>query len=197
MLTPLEIKNKKFKKKMFGYKPFEVDEYMGLIHESYERLYKESIESKDRMSLMADAIKQYKSVEETMQSALVVAQSAGEEIRRGAQEKADCMISQAEARAEKIVSDASAGITRVGYRYEELKRGAEGFKAKMMALLSAQLDMLKEFSLTGESEPDPEPAVDMPVLTGNVTRVTLTLPRIEIEDEEEPMVRLIKPIAIK
>ena len=96
MLTPLEIEKHKFKKELFGYSAGEVDEFNEMVAENYEKLYKENIALKDKINLLTNAVKQYKSMEETLQNAIIVAQSTGEEVQKNAREKAGNIIREAE-----------------------------------------------------------------------------------------------------
>ena len=42
MMTPLEIENRKFKKTLSGYNRAEVDEFMTVVCQNYETIYKEA-----------------------------------------------------------------------------------------------------------------------------------------------------------
>jgi len=152
MLTPLEIQNRKYKKKIWGYSALEVDEFMLTVCGNYERLYANFLTAKERIDALMGVVQQYKSMEESLQSALVTAQATGEEVRRSAQEKAEYIVARAEAKAERIVSDAETAVTHAGYRYEELKRNTDVFKAKITAMFAAHLEMLKDFELEDENE---------------------------------------------
>ena len=49
-LTPMDIKNKEFKKAIRGYATDEVDEFMEEIVENYEEIFKENSRLKDTVS---------------------------------------------------------------------------------------------------------------------------------------------------
>ena len=46
MLTPLDIQNKEFKRVFSGYSMQEVDEFLNLVIDGYEKLYKENMDCK-------------------------------------------------------------------------------------------------------------------------------------------------------
>ncbi len=48
MIAPIEIENKEFKKVLRGYKEEEVDEFLDLVKEDYEQLYRENAELKGK-----------------------------------------------------------------------------------------------------------------------------------------------------
>lgn len=52
MLTPLDIQNKEFNNSFRGYKESEVDSFLDEIIIDYERVYKENIELKDKITLL-------------------------------------------------------------------------------------------------------------------------------------------------
>ena len=79
MLTPLDIQNKKFNSGAMGYKKNEVEEFLELLVRDYETMYKNNIDLNDKINMLNNALEHYKSIEETMQSALLVAQSTGDE----------------------------------------------------------------------------------------------------------------------
>ncbi len=154
MLTPLEIENRKFKKEMGGYSKLEVEEFMRVISENYELIYKENLANKDKINMLSNAIKQYKSMEETLQSAILVAQNAGDEVIQNARKSAENIIKDAENKATQLLSDASREVTRVSYEYEEMRRNVEVFRTRIISLLTSQLDIVKEFSMPTDNHSD-------------------------------------------
>ena len=55
-LTPMDIKNKEFKKDIRGYAADEVDEFMEEIVEIYEELFKENSRLKDTVSRIREKL---------------------------------------------------------------------------------------------------------------------------------------------
>ena len=66
MIAPIEIENKEFKKVLRGYKEEEVDEFLDLVKEDYEQLYRENAELKEKVRLYQDQINKYENIEETL-----------------------------------------------------------------------------------------------------------------------------------
>ncbi len=199
MLTPLEIENRKFKKELSGYNKVEVQEFMHVISENYELIYKENLANKDKINMLSNAIKQYKAMEEALQSAILVAQSAGDEVVQNAKKKAENIIADAETKASQLLSDASREVTRVSYEYEEMKRSVEVFRTRIISLLTSQLDIVKEFSMPTanttdikvepkhvELEPvtDDQPEQVMSTLE-KLERVTMELPKLTVNEKGE------------
>jgi len=144
MLTPLDIENRRFKKEIFGYNQIEVEDFLVEVSSTYEKLYKDNNAALARINMLTDAIKQYKTMEETLQNAMSVAQTSGEEIRVEAREAADRLIVNAEEQAQNIVADARRKAAEITYKSEQIKRTAEVFKKQTIELLMEQLEFVKK-----------------------------------------------------
>jgi len=106
MLTPLDIQNKRFEKAVSGYNRTEVEDFLNEVLADYEKLYKQSIDSNDKISVLTSAIEHYKAIEETMQNTLMIAQQTADEVRKNAEEKARLMVEEAKAKANEIITKA-------------------------------------------------------------------------------------------
>lgn len=145
MLTPLEIENKTFNKQMVsGYNVEEVKHFMSELLSDYEKLYKENIEYKDKLEVLNQGIQHYKSIEDTLQNALVVAQGTAETVKSNAKVEADNIIKEAEINAQKSVENISKQVVQKQMQLDEAKKQFDVYKAKMEALLISQLEILKE-----------------------------------------------------
>ena len=146
MLTPQDIENKVFKRGMRGYDVEEVESFLQEVCDSYEKLYKENLVAKERISMLSDAVKQYKSMEDTLQNALAVAQRSGEDVKKNAYGKAEVILKDAENQAAEIINHSAQEVAKVTYQFEQMKRSVEVFRAKVVSLLNAQLDIIKDYS---------------------------------------------------
>ncbi len=145
MLTPLDIENKTFNKQiMSGYSVDEVQSFMNELLKDYEKLYKENIEYKDKIDMLNQGIQHYKSIEDTLQNALVVAQGTAESVKQNAKTEADNIIKEAELNALKSVDNINKQVVEKRLQLDETKKQFDVYKAKMEALLISQLEILKE-----------------------------------------------------
>lgn len=145
MLTPLEIENKTFNKQIVsGYNVEEVKHFMSELLSDYEKLYKENIEYKDKLEVLNQGIQHYKSIEDTLQNALVVAQGTAETVKSNAKVEADNIIKEAEINAQKSVENINKQVVQKQLQLDEAKKQFDVYKAKMEALLISQLEILKE-----------------------------------------------------
>lgn len=108
MLTPIDIQNHSLKTAVRGYSKKETDDLLEEIIKSYEELYRENRELKDKLSSLSDGIQYYKGMESTLQKALVLAEKTSSETQEAAKSKAEAVTSEAETKAEAMVKEAKA-----------------------------------------------------------------------------------------
>ena len=146
MITPLEIENKKFSKQMMnGYSVEEVDEFLDDLTVDYEKMYKQSTELKSRVDELEKNLLHYKTIEDTLQNTLVMAQTTAEEVKDVARQQAEQIVKEAEGNARKSVDDLSQQILMKKKDLEDVN------KAKMEALLISQLELLKDINKDDEN----------------------------------------------
>jgi cell division initiation protein len=140
MITPLEIQNKQFGKKMRGYDEDQVDEFLDRVTEDYEALYRENANLKDRVKILEDKIRHYSDMESSLQNALIMAQAAADEATRNAQEKGKLILQQAEEEAKRIIERSYKKVEDIENRYQEIKKQMYIFKTRYRTLLEAQIE---------------------------------------------------------
>ena len=145
MLTPLDIENKRFSKQMMnGYSCGEVDDFLDELTLDYEKLYKENSEIKDKLEESISNLEKYKSIESTLQSTLLMAQSTAEDIKKVARQEAEQIKKNAETESKETLNNLTQQISLKQEEIEELKKQFDVYKAKMESLLISQLELLKD-----------------------------------------------------
>lgn len=145
MLTPLDIENKKFSKQMMnGYSVNEVDEFLDELTADYEKLYKETTDSKNKIADMQEEMAKYKNIESTLNNTLIMAQTAAEDVKNLAKQQADNILSEAQANAKQAVTELEQEIALKQKELEDLQKQFDVYKAKMESLLISQLELLKD-----------------------------------------------------
>ena len=147
MITPLDIENKKFAKQMVnGYSVDEVDDFLDDLTVEYEKLFKENSEYKAKVEKLEEEMQHYKTIETTLQSTLVMAQSTAEEVKEVAKQQADQIISEAKSNAQKEVDSLESQITLKQHELDDIQKQFDIYKAKMESLLISQLELLKDIN---------------------------------------------------
>lgn len=143
MLTPVEIQNRVFKSGGLGYDKKDVDSFMKEIVDSYELLYREKMELTDKVNVLNDALQNYKTIEKTMQKALVLAQKTAEETQENAFRNARAIEKEAMTKSEIIVSDAKRELERIHQKIVQLCQQYDKYKAQFKNLAAAQIELLE------------------------------------------------------
>ncbi len=145
MITPLDIENKRFAKQMVsGYSVEEVDDFLDELTVEYSKNYKEVTELRAKVEELNNSLVQYKTIESTLQNTLVMAQTTAEEVKNVAKQKADQIIEEAKANAQKQVDELKNEILLKQKELDDVKKQFDIYKAKMESLLISQLELLKD-----------------------------------------------------
>lgn len=172
MLTPVDIENKEFKKVMRGYDVYEVESFIKDIVSDYEKIYRENSSMKDKIEMLTTSLTNYRNMEETMQNAMIVAQTTSEDIKRTAIDKANNILAEAELKAKNTVTSAEKEIADLKAKYQSLKGEIDTFKSRIKALLLTYDKLLDDFpkndmpsvkeDIKEEIKPDAKPQIEMP-----------------------------------
>lgn len=142
MLTPVDIQNKTFEVKFRGYNCDEVDDFMDMVIQDYEKMYKENATMKERITVLNEALGNYKNMEDTLQNSIILAQSASEDIRKNANAQADAIIQEAEMKAREMKRKAEEDVAGMKNEYSRLQMEIEGYKARVKGICNGLLEML-------------------------------------------------------
>ena len=142
-ISPLDIHNKEFKITLRGYDRNEVDDFLDQVIRDMEQILRENNELKDQVDRLEEKLDHYYNLEQTLHNALVVAQETAEEVKGAAKREAQLITKEAELKGERLVDDAIAKVRRMTNELDELRKQSEVFRARLINMLKAQLDMLE------------------------------------------------------
>lgn len=143
-LTPLDIHNKEFSRKLRGYDEDEVNEFLDQIIKDYEALIRDNKELQAKVAELEEKLGHFSNIEETLSKAIIVAQDAADELKGNAKKEAQLIIKEAEKNADRIINDSLAKSRNIALEMEELKKQATIYRTRFRALLEAQIEMLKD-----------------------------------------------------
>lgn len=145
MLTPSEIREKTFKTGL-GYEKKDVELFINEISDNYEKLLSENESLNKKVNDLTDSISYYKSIEKTLQRALVIAEKTAQDIKDTADKEAKAIELDAKARAKLIESNALKQAEMLEHKTLNLLKQYDLFKAHFRNLLNAQLELLNSSS---------------------------------------------------
>jgi len=178
MLTPVEIQNRAFKSGGLGYDKKDVDSFMKEVSDSYEMLYREKMELADKVNVLNDALQNYKTIEKTMQKALMLAQKTAEETQETALRNAHTIEKEALTKSEIIVSDAKRELEHIHQKTVQLCQQYEKYKLQFKNLAAAQIELL-------ETESFQIHMMDLPTVELDSIRQNAVVPSDDTESVEE------------
>lgn len=142
-LTPLDIKKQEFKKSMRGYDAIEVETFLEMVAEEFEALIREKNALHDEALKLKTQLRDYQSVEKTLQDTLMTAQQSIAESRQNSERQADLIVREAEMKADKIVEDAKLRLAALKNELVMIKSQKDSFARRLRHLLSSQLDLIE------------------------------------------------------
>jgi len=141
-LTPLDIHNKEFARGFRGYDEDEVNEFLDQIIKDYEMIIREKKELEEKVKDLQERLAHYNNIEETLNKSIIIAQEAGEDVKRNAQKEAKLIVREAEKNADRIINDALSKARKIAIEIEELKKQSKVFRSRIKLLIEAQLDLV-------------------------------------------------------
>jgi cell division initiation protein len=146
-LTPLDIHNKEFPKKMMGgYDPDAVDEFLDEVVADFEALTRENSRLKDQVESLTQQLEKYRHLEDSINRTLMAAQEAAEEMKNNAKKQAELIIQDAKLNAERIIEAGQAKSRRIMEENADLARVVSTLRTQVRTLLEAQLKALNELN---------------------------------------------------
>ncbi len=143
MITPIEIQSKTFKSGGLGYDKKDVDGFFREVLRSYEQIYRENMELNDKVAVLTEGIQYYKTIEKTLQKALVLAEKTAEDTKAAALEKAKAIEKEANTRSQLIVADAKNELEHIHNQTIQLIQQYEKYKQQFKHLALAQMELIE------------------------------------------------------
>ncbi|MDH3520271.1 MAG: DivIVA domain-containing protein, partial [Myxococcales bacterium] len=120
-ITPLDIRNHSFPRRVSGYDREEVDTFVRMLAEDYEATLRESQALRDRVNELELRIQELTASERLLQETLTTAQQLSSDLKETAMKEAELMISEAEIQGEKVLDAAHRRAARLAEDIREMK----------------------------------------------------------------------------
>lgn len=118
-----------------GYNKKEVDDFLHLLREDYEVLYRNVIDLKEENNRFKSEIDRYASTSEQLQKALTVAQKTADEIKVSAERQADLSIMQANIKSQQILQSAEMKLKNLNQMYRQFSSEFSSYLETFQKLL--------------------------------------------------------------
>lgn len=145
MFTPQQIQEISFEKAMFGgYDMDSVDDVLEPLTEDYITLYKENSVLKSKLRILVEKLEEYRRQEGAMQSAILSAQKAGEQMVAEAEKKSARILRDAESAASTKAQNIDVQLSAEQARLDAARESSRKFLDEMEKKLKNQLERMEE-----------------------------------------------------
>ena len=107
-------------------------------------------ELKAKVEELTKSLEQYRNIEQTLQSTLLMAQTTAEDVKKVAKQQADQIINDAKDTAKQQAIELDNEIIAKRKELDDVKKQFDIYKAKMESLLISQLELLKDVNKDDE-----------------------------------------------
>ncbi len=134
-ITPLELREYRFKKVFRGYDPTEVDTIKDILSETLEGLVREIKDLDTELTANRKRLEELMENEKLLKDTMTTAQQATEDIKESARKEAELIISEARLKAEQILQDAHNRFTKIQDDIEQLKKQRFQLESEIKAVI--------------------------------------------------------------
>ena len=201
MITPADIGNKEFSRKVRGYDTEEVDMFLDVITVDLEKLIKENLKLKAQLANVEKSIGTIGDSDITVRETLETAKSIMDDLAVSSEKRAKALVENAEMDAAIIIKDAKMKAEQLADESRELKSTFEKFRRDYGKMLKRYSDEFENMSsdiqidrlsilldngnkINGESESVAEDR-ESSILKDILERDTLVVDVTQAQDVEE------------
>jgi len=142
-ITPLEIRKQEFKKKVRGYDPHEVREFLEMVATEIEELLRENAGLTERVKDMDSKIEDYRRMEKILQDTLTTTQQAADELKSGAKKEAETIIANARVEAQRFLKEAQIELSKIREETKIVEHQKMLLVSEFRGLLESYLRLLE------------------------------------------------------
>lgn len=162
-IKPIDVRRKEFKHSVRGYNADQVDDFLDTVADEFEHTYSENLRMREEISSLRDRLEQFEKLEDSIQSALVHAEHAANDLREGASREAENIrnnanreaeltVKEAQERAHQMLADSSSKVERAQESYEALKTAKQNFGADFRHLLRSYIDVMDNVDIVSAKD---------------------------------------------
>jgi cell division initiation protein len=146
-LTPLDIHHKEFRTSRFGgYNEEEVDSFLDLVADEFERLTQEASELRQQIEHMKQRLSEFEEMQSVLQNALLAATKSAEMLKEQARGESEEIRIKAKDEADSLIEGARDQAKDIMLRAEDKTRKLEDEIARLKEIKSNYVQGLKELA---------------------------------------------------
>lgn len=142
--SPTEIKNKEFKKTVWGYSPPEVVEFLDFTAKTWERVQKHEKDLIREIQVLQEELQRWKDREAELGQLTAQAEQEAQKIRADGLEEAKAYMKEAKERAEEVRVKTEEWLATVIEEVEETERRRDAFVSTLRNALDQHYALLND-----------------------------------------------------
>jgi cell division initiation protein len=142
--SPKEIAVKTFERKMMGYDPDDVADFLTIVAAQMEALVQERNALREALKEKDMSLLEYKDRDQVLKATITSASQVVEKMKVDAEREAKLIINDAQHKAEMITRDAKDSLRKTYQEISEVKRMRLQFEANMKAMVQAHMTLLEQ-----------------------------------------------------
>ena len=162
-ITPLDLQNHRFPRRVAGYAQEEVDDFLRLVAEDYEAALREIEAQREQVARLEQRVEELGINEKILQETLITAQKLSEDLKQTSMKEAEVIVSEAEVKGEKILDAAHRRAAKLAEDIREMQQLKTRLSTAVRAAIDTHLGLLEGLA---ENPPDD------PLLEGKVAYLT-------------------------
>lgn len=141
-VSKIDLLNKVFSRRMFGYSRIEVDQFMLELAEVLGNAADNQKAMRKKIKHLESSIKEYRQRDETLRDTLMSTQKMVDDLKVAASKEAQLIMDEARAKADSAIQKGHNRLAQVHEEIEALKRQRTQFEVQLKGLLKAHMEMI-------------------------------------------------------
>ncbi|OGQ47831.1 MAG: hypothetical protein A2W63_00400 [Deltaproteobacteria bacterium RIFCSPLOWO2_02_44_9] len=141
-ITPIEIKEHKFRKKLRGYDKNEVNAFIEIIAETLEESAKQINGHEEKLRNMTAKLMEHEEREKILRETITTAQKMVEDLKNNAKKEAELIISEARIQADELIKKAHERVVKIQDEIYKLKKQRMEIQSSIKSTLEYHANLL-------------------------------------------------------
>ena len=137
----------KFSYEANGYNRSEVNKFISDVIKQTEGIIKKCRTQSSEIEKLKKELTHYKSLEDTLKTAIMKAEETGDNIKRMAREEHELIVKDAKNNASRIVNEALLRAEKIENQADTLERNMKIFKRKLKVIMEQQMAVVEEIEV--------------------------------------------------
>ena len=141
-LTPLDVKKQEFRKTLRGFDPIEVQTFLEMVAEEYERVLEENKQIGRKVIELETRLKDFQETEKNLRETLLNVQEVKKQSEESSRRQAGLLVKEAELKSLEIIENARKQARKMRDEVNILQTQKESFINRLRQILISQIELL-------------------------------------------------------